>query len=60
VLVIELANNHISGPESKYSWNGEDMDGRMVGEGLYVIHLTGFQSESGQKLNKKAAIGVVY
>jgi hypothetical protein len=60
VLVNELANNHISGPESKYSWNGEDMEGRLVGEGLYVIHLTGIQSESGQKLSKKAAIGVVY
>ncbi len=58
--IKELANNHITGPVARYTWNGEDDSGSLVNEGFYVIHLRGMHPPSGRVWNKKCAAGVVY
>ncbi len=58
--VRQLANNHIVGPQATYTWDGESDDETMVSEGLYVIHLWGYQPDTGKKWNRKTGVGVIY
>ena len=59
-LVRQLANNHVAGINSEYFWDGERDDGRMAGEGIFVVHLRGYHPSSGSRLNRKVAAGVIY
>ncbi|MGM0475111.1 MAG: lamin tail domain-containing protein [Bacteroidota bacterium] len=59
-LIRQLANNHVTGTSSGYTWDGERDDGRMAGEGIYVVHLRGYHPSSGKRLNRKVAAGVIY
>lgn len=58
--VRHLANNHIVGPLSTYTWDGERDDQTMVTEGIYVIHLWGYQPDTGKRWSRKATAGVIY
>lgn len=55
-----LANMHIAGSSSQYSWDGRHDNGQMAEEGFYVVHLRGFNPTSGSRWNRKCAVGVVY
>jgi len=59
-LTRSLANNHIAGPSVTYGWDGETDQGRMAMEGIYLVHLVLYHPVSGERLIRKAAIGVIY
>ncbi len=59
-LTRSLANNHIGGPSVTYGWDGETDQGSMAMEGIYVVHLVVYHPVSGERLIRKAAIGVIY
>jgi len=59
-LTRSLANNHIAGPSLTYGWDGETDQGSMAKEGIYVLHLVVYHPVSGERLIRKAAIGVIY
>lgn len=59
-LTRSLANNHIAGPSVSYSWDGECDQGGMAMEGFYLVHLVVYHPVSGERLIRKAAIGVIY
>jgi len=58
--VRQLANNHAAGPHSTYTWDGEQDDGSMCPEGIYVVHLRGYHPVSGERFNGKRAAGLIY
>jgi hypothetical protein len=58
--VRSLANNHIAGPVARYTWDGEDDQGRMTAEGIYVVHLRVYHPASGSRRQGKKAVGLVY
>ncbi len=58
--VKTLANNHLAGPSVTYTWNGNREDGKMAGEGIYVIHVTGYHPEREERWRKKEVFGLVY
>ncbi len=55
-----LANNHIAGSSSQYTWDGRHDNGQMAGGGFYVVHLRGYNPTSGSRWNRKGAVGVIY
>jgi hypothetical protein len=59
-LTRTLANNHIAGPTVAYGWDGETDQGRMALEGIYMVHLVIYHPDSGERMIRKAAIGVIY
>ena len=59
-LTRSLANNHIAGSSVTYGWDGETDQGRMAMEGIYLVHLVAYHPVSGERLIRKAAIGVIY
>ena len=59
-LVRILANNHVGGPSSHYSWDGRSDDGQMAASGFYVVHLRGYNPISGKRWNCKRALGLYY
>jgi hypothetical protein len=59
-VVRRLAVNHVAGPVSTYTWDGEQDDGGMAGEGIYVIHLRGYHPVSKKRFQRKAAAGLIY
>ena len=58
--VWSLANNHIAGTSVTYTWNGTGGDGRMAGEGIYVLHARGYHPITGESWMKKEAFGLIY
>ncbi|MCK4749718.1 MAG: lamin tail domain-containing protein, partial [Bacteroidales bacterium] len=58
--VRSLANNHITGSTARYVWDGEQDNGEMAREGIYVVHLRGYHPVSGRRWNRKTATGVIY
>jgi hypothetical protein len=58
--VRTLANNHLLGTGSLYWWDGEQEDGRMVFEGIYIVHAWGYHSASKKRWSRKEAVGVIY
>ena len=58
--VRELANNHVAGSETFYIWDGTRDNGQMAEEGIYVVHLRGYQPASGARWSKRAATAVIY
>ena len=58
--VRTLANNHISGAESIYFWDGECDNGEMAEMGIYVIHVTGYNTGSGGSWRRRRSVGVIY
>ncbi|MCK4747891.1 MAG: hypothetical protein KAT15_12665, partial [Bacteroidales bacterium] len=59
-IIRILANNHLTGPSTKYVWDGEEDDGSMAAEGFYVVHLLGYDPVTGHRWSRKAATGVIY
>jgi len=59
-LVRILANNHIAGASSQYTWDGRDDGGAMGAEGFYVVHLRAYNPISGASRNTKRAVGLIY
>ncbi len=59
-LVRQLANNHVAGPSSVYTWDGRGDDGRMTVEGICVVHLSGYHPATGKRFRDKAAAGIIY
>jgi hypothetical protein len=59
-MVRMLANNHLTGPQTLYSWDGEMEGGYMVPGGIYMLHLQAYNPVSGERWHKKEAIGVMY
>ena len=55
-----MANNDLSGPVSTYRWNGESEAGRMVPEGIYILHAWGYHDPSGKVWREKISLGVIY
>jgi hypothetical protein len=55
-----LANNDLSGPVSMYRWDGESDAGRMVPEGIYILHAWGYHDSSGKVWRHRESLGVVY
>lgn len=55
-----LANNHLTGPVTRYTWDGAAEDGSMLPPGIYVVHATAFHPATGGKWIRKCAAGVVY
>ncbi len=55
-----LANNDLAGTVSVYRWNGESDGGRMVAEGIYLLHGWGYQSTSGKRWRRRISVGVIY
>jgi len=58
--VRQVANNHLSGPQDMYLWDGTYGDGSMVPPGIYVIHVRAYHPDTGRKWIRKGAVGVVY
>ncbi len=59
-LVRMLANNHVAGASSHYTWDGREDNGQMAAMGFYVVHLRAYNPKSGSRRNQKCAVGVVY
>jgi len=59
-MIRNLANNHIAGESTLYSWDGEMDKGGMAPEGIYVVHLLAYHPVSGEQGGRKSAIGVIY
>jgi len=59
-MIRQLANNHVAGFISTYTWDGEGDDGQMAEEGIYIVHLRGYHPLSGERVNRKRATGVIY
>ena len=59
-MVRQLANNHVTGPSSVYTWDGREDDGRMTVEGIWVVHLSGYHPATGKRFRDKAAAGIIY
>lgn len=59
-MIRVLANNHIAGPSTNYTWDGEKEDGNMATEGFYVVHLLEYDPSTGHKSKRKAATGLIY
>jgi len=55
-----LANNHMSGPVSVYRLDGEQDDGRMAIEGIYLLHAWGYHAATGKKWTQRVSVGVIY
>jgi len=55
-----LANNHLSGPVAVYRWDGEQDDGRMAIEGIYLLHAWGYHGATGKKWTRRVSVGVIY
>ncbi len=58
--VRQLANNHLSGPQDVYHWDGTYRDGSMVPPGIYVVHVRAYHPGTGERWIRKGAVGVVY
>ena len=58
--VRQLANNHLSGTQDTYLWDGTYGDGALVPPGIYVVHVRGYHPETGGRWIRKGAVGVVY
>jgi len=58
--VRSLANNHVAGVSSQYTWDGRDDSGGMAPGGFYVVHLRVYNPSTGSNRNRKAAIGLIY
>jgi hypothetical protein len=59
-LVRQLANNHLSGVQDVYFWDGTYGDGSMVPTGIYVVHARAYHPGTGERWIRKGAVGVVY
>ena len=59
-LLRKLANNHLAGPLTTYTWGGEREDGSMVPSGIYVVHAVGYHPATGGRWIRKRGVGVVY
>ena len=59
-LIRNLANNHLTGPQSTYTWDGASEDGGMVPTGIFVVHATAYHPATGGRWIRKRAVGVVY
>ncbi len=59
-LLRRLANNHLCGPQARYTWDGTREDGGMLLPGIYVIHATGYHPATGGRWIRKRAAGLVY
>ena len=55
-----LANNHVAGASSQYTWDGRNDKGQMAASGFYVVHLRAYEPRSGSRWNAKKAVGLVY
>ena len=55
-----LANNHLGGPLSIYTWDGADVEGSMAPVDLYVVHVRAFHPPSGEGWVRRRAVGLVY
>jgi len=55
-----LANNHVAGTSSQYTWDGREDSGKMAVGGFYVVHLRAYNPSSGSSWNHKRAVGLVY
>ena len=55
-----LANNHLTGPRTIYSWDGTHEDGSMVPTGICVIHARAYHPLTGEQWIRKRAVGLVY
>jgi hypothetical protein len=55
-----LANSHITGPVALYTWDGEQDNGQMAAEGLYVVHVRGYHPASGRRWSDRAATAIIY
>ncbi|MGW8314892.1 MAG: lamin tail domain-containing protein [Bacteroidales bacterium] len=58
--VCMLANNHVAGSASVYRWNGEQGDGWMVPEGIYIVHAGAYHEGTRKTWKKRVAVGLVY
>lgn len=59
--VRSLANNHVAGLSSQYTWDGRDEGGGMAAEGFYIVHLRTYHPLiSGSSYNQKLAVGLIY
>ncbi|MCP4312230.1 MAG: lamin tail domain-containing protein [Bacteroidetes bacterium] len=58
--VRSLANNHVAGLSSQYTWDGREDSGAMAAGGFYVVHLRVYHPSSGSRWNRKAAVGLIY
>jgi hypothetical protein len=59
-VIRVLANNHIAGASSCYTWDGESDDGSMVREGLYVVFLKVYNPVDGRQWFERMASGVIF
>lgn len=59
-LLKKLANNHLVGAQSLYTWDGEYEKGGMVPPGFCVVHATAFHPHTGGRWIRKRAVGLVY
>jgi hypothetical protein len=55
-----MANNHVAGTVSVYRWDGEQTDGWMAPEGLYILHAGGYHEATGKTWRKRLAVGLTY
>ncbi len=55
-----LANNHLCGPTTVYTWDGCREDRSMVPTGFCVIHATAYHPPTGGRWIRKRAVGLVY
>ncbi len=55
-----LADNHLAGPSVTYTWKGDREDGQMASGGIYVLHVRGYHPGTGERWNRKEAVGLIY
>jgi len=59
-VLRRIANNHLCGPQVRYTWDGARSDGSMLQAGIYVVHATAYHPPSGMRWIRKRAVGLVY
>ncbi len=55
-----LANNHLVGPYSEYFWNGTWEAGYQAAEGFYLVRMTGYHQESGNRKRISRSVALIY
>ena len=55
-----LANNHLAGPSTTYTWDGEGENGTMQPVDFYVVHARGYHPLTGERWIRRKAVGLVY
>jgi hypothetical protein len=60
IRIRDLANNHLTGTDVMYTWDGVQENGLLTNSGIYVLHVWVYHPGTGEKRSWKKAFGLIY